>query len=81
MDAPRPFAEFRDTGLLWLINTSVLHPRGFALAWCYENGEVTGWRLLGDGSESWRFEGDGVDQCFADVEALFAAAREAGGQA
>lgn len=43
--------DIRESGLLWLINTSVLHPRGFALGW---SGD--GHFLLGDGSEPWRFE-------------------------
>lgn len=54
----RPFAELRDTGLLWLINRVVFHPRGFSLALHFEGqfpelGACTGWSLLGDGSEPW----------------------------
>ena len=57
MADPRPFAELRDTGLLWLINTSVLHPRGFALALHLdEQGNATGWSLLGDGTEPYVFQ-------------------------
>lgn len=52
----RPFHELRDEGLLWLINTSVFHPRGYALALhLNDDGEATGWTLLGDGSEAWTF--------------------------
>ena len=59
----RPISDLRDTGLLWLINTTVFHPRGYALALIYENrenpfvpgGKVTGWRLYGDGTEPWQF--------------------------
>lgn len=52
----RPFSEFRTEGLLWLINTSVFHPRGYALAFHYDDeGNVTGWSLLGDGTEPWVF--------------------------
>lgn len=77
----RPWIDLKTTGLLWLLNTSVMHPRGFALALVRDpkSGEIVGWRLLGDGSEPWRFEAaaDGsCDQNFADVEALFAAARK-----
>lgn len=51
---PRPFSELRDTGLLWLINTSVLHPRGYALALHMDDdGNATGWSLMGDGTEAW----------------------------
>lgn len=76
----RPWIDLKSTGLLWLLNASVLHPRGFALGLARdpESGEIVGWKLLGDGSEPWVFEGaaDGsCDQNFADVEALFASAR------
>lgn len=54
---PRPAAELRDTGLLWLINRVVFHPRGFALALHWDDaGNLAGWSLLGDGSEVWTFE-------------------------
>lgn len=52
----RPFADLRPTGLLWLINVTVFHPRGYALALHFEDAEhqvCTGWSLMGDGSESW----------------------------
>lgn len=75
---PRPFEDLRSTGLLWLINAAVFHPRGFALALCYDRGQIAGWRLLGDGSEPWRFEGDLIDRHFGEVEALFAAHRATG---
>lgn len=48
----RSFAEFRDSGLLWLVNRVVFHPRGYALAFHFDDeGVVTGWSLLGNGSE------------------------------
>ena len=57
----RPFAELRDTGLLWLLNRVVFHPRGYALALHFNDGsatggtfqDCTGWSLIGDGSEPW----------------------------
>ncbi|MEC3995218.1 hypothetical protein VSR01_17415 [Actinacidiphila sp. DG2A-62] len=55
---PRPLAELRDSGLLWLLNRVALHPRGLALAMHYDDaGECTGWSLLstGDGSP-WTFD-------------------------
>ena len=55
-DLPRPFAELRDTGLLWLINRQVFHPRGYALALHWADGDVVGWSLLGDGTTPWNFE-------------------------
>ncbi|WP_328427850.1 hypothetical protein [Streptomyces sp. NBC_00443] len=43
----RRFSELRASGLLWLINRVVFHPRGLALAvHAYGNGELYGWSLL-----------------------------------
>jgi len=57
--AGRPLSDLRDTGLLWLINRSVFHPRGLALALhCDEHGTLTGWSLQGDGAEPWQFPPD-----------------------
>lgn len=56
-DEVRPLAELRDSGLLWLINSVVLHPRGFAIGLNFDcDGRVDGWILIGDGSEPWHFE-------------------------
>lgn len=74
MTQSRPFDELRDSGLLWLINASVFHPRGFALALHYEGGEAVGWSLVGDGTEPWQYE-PAADDRFAAVEATFAGAR------
>lgn len=41
-----------DDGVLWLINRTVFHPRGYALAYGPETGEFT---LYGDGSEAWYY--------------------------
>lgn len=52
-DTPgRPWRELSESGLLWLINAVVFHPRGFALALSMNTrtGEVTGWDVLGDGT-------------------------------
>jgi hypothetical protein len=68
------FDALRSTGLLWLINASVFHPRGFALALTMRDGRAVGWSLLGDGSEPWRF-GDDTDSLFAAAEELFASLR------
>lgn len=42
----RPLQELVDSGLLWLVNRCVFHPRGLALGLFVEEGEVLGWRLL-----------------------------------
>lgn len=72
---PRPFADIRTTGLLWLINTTVFHPRGFALAMHFDDqGTAIGWSLMGDGTEPWvfRLEDAEADRLFAAVQAVFA---------
>lgn len=67
----RPFKDLRDSGLLWLINRSVLHPRGFAMALTIaDDGEATGWSLLGDGREPWSYDIDEAKR-FAQAEATF----------
>lgn len=57
----RPFSDFRDSGLLWLVNRVVFHPRGYALALHFQGspptlGECTGWSLMGDGTEPWSMD-------------------------
>lgn len=42
----RPLLELSDSGLLWLINRVVFHPRGLALALYQEGGQAHGWQLL-----------------------------------
>jgi hypothetical protein len=72
--AARPFAELADSGLLWLVNRVVFHPRGFALGLVVNGaGEATGWRLAGDGSRALAM--DGGEPEFARAEAALAAAR------
>lgn len=66
-------ADLVEDGLLWLINTTTLHPRGFALAYDPETKNLT---LMGDGSEPWEFTHGMADEKFAAVEALLQRARE-----
>lgn len=75
----RPFADLRSTGLLWLVNTTVFHPRGYSLGIALDDdGNATGWTLYGDGTEPWQFrdpdpmpEGQmSIDECFAAARAL-----------
>ncbi|MGQ4469313.1 hypothetical protein ACN6K6_000615 [Streptomyces violaceoruber] len=42
----RPFLDLSDSGLLWLINRVVFHPRGVALALYQEGDAALGWTLL-----------------------------------
>jgi hypothetical protein len=68
-DDIRTWEQLRTSGLLWLVNRVVFHPRGFALALCRKDGQVVGWRLIGDGTEVWRFEGGSEDELFAAAQA------------
>ena len=87
----RPWSEFRDEGLLWLINSVVLHPRGFALALHYDDeagtGEPVGWSIVGPGDEPYVFGNpmwdeqaraafsEEINERFRRVEAVFEQAR------
>lgn len=52
----RPFSELGSTGMLWLINRTALHPRGYAMALHIDiEGGATGWSIQGDGSEPWAY--------------------------
>jgi hypothetical protein len=75
MTPVRPFEDLRTTGLLWLINTTVFHPRGYALALHFEDdGSVSGWSILGDGEEAWQFGTD--EDSVARVDSAFQAVKE-----
>lgn len=50
MSDPRPMSELSESGLLWLINRAVFHPRGFALTLV---GDA--WTVMGNGTEPWSF--------------------------
>lgn len=51
-----PFAHLIDSGLLWLINRTVFHPRGYAVSIHLDSeGNAVGWSLMGDGDEPWSF--------------------------
>lgn len=70
--------DLHDDGLLWLINAVVFHPRGFALA-RLESFDGDRYYLLGDGTETWRFDPSSVDvdDLFARAEAALRRAAEA----
>lgn len=70
---PRPWEELRDSGLLWLINATVFHPRGYALTMHFnDEGMATGWSIQGNGQEFWRFSAK-ADKA---VQSLFEKVRE-----
>lgn len=61
------FEELLSTGLLWLINTSVLHPRGYAMSIEFDDqGKAIGWHLMGDGGERWEFADDAETRGMTD---------------
>lgn len=62
-----------EDGLLWLINTTVFHPRGFALGYTPETGEFELW---GNGDEPWEFGGFDLNAKFNAAEAAFAKVRK-----
>jgi hypothetical protein len=72
----RSLAELSSSGLLWLINAAVFHPRGVALAISIDpTGEKSdGWYMVGSGAsgdpEPWSFEPG------PDIDAKFLAAAE-----
>lgn len=44
--------DLQADGVLWAINRTLFHPRGFALGWDRESGKFY---LLGDGKELWEY--------------------------
>ncbi len=76
----KPWADLRSSGLLWLINAAVFHPRGFALAVIEEGGQPTGWRLLGDGREPWSFASSDSGESFRAAETTLATHRAPAGK-
>ncbi|MET7477977.1 hypothetical protein ABZT17_26920 [Streptomyces sp. NPDC005648] len=70
-----PWLKLKESGLLWLINRTVFHPRGLALGMAYrDDGDVLGWVLLGDGSQPIQFPPDDEPELFAQAQATLAAA-------
>lgn len=65
--------DLRRDGLLWLINTTVFHPRGYALGYDVDTGVFL---LMGDGGDVWGFEHNFVNEekFLGKVNAIFARA-------
>jgi hypothetical protein len=77
------FDDFGNLGMLWLINRAVFHPRGFALALDYADGESEprGWSVHAAATgEPFSFGlPDGMEEeRFRSVEEILAVAREYG---
>jgi hypothetical protein len=76
----RDLRELSESGLLWLINRAVFHPRGLALALERDSeGAVTGWALHGDGSEEWSFAPEHDRRGFLAAQRTLAEAVKDGG--
>lgn len=68
------FKEFREKGLLWALNRHVFHPRGYAVAFHFDDdGNVIGWSLLGDGTDIWAFEPETDENGFERFNAFLKA--------
>lgn len=77
---PSTPADLHDDGILWMLNRTVFHPRGFAAGF----DPVTGnFQIFGDGTESWNYA-ESMEQAenerFRAFEALLERARVANGQ-
>lgn len=57
--------DLREDGILWMLNTTVFHPRGLALA--VSDGHLY---LTGDGDEVWVFEEDVAESSFESFNAM-----------
>jgi len=70
----RPITELRSSGLLWLINTTVFHPRGRALGLVVDpDGHLLGWYLRGDGHHPYRLDDTSTLAAFTAAAAELAA--------
>lgn len=85
---PFPIEALLDTGMIWLINRVVFHPRGFRLALHIsgtgaenEDHKVIGWGLEPElsGETAWFAPEDDI-RLFKTAEATLAAARKAWGR-
>lgn len=60
---------FRDEGLLWMVNTAILHPRGFALGiQIDDDGEPVGLTIAQHTDDYWYFQPGEFDDVFANYE-------------
>ena len=58
--------ELREDGILWMLNTTVFHPRGLQLG-VASDGQLY---LIGDDSEVWVFEDHLAEQGFQAFNAM-----------
>lgn len=65
--------DLQEDGILWMINRTIFHPRGFALAITEDKTDLV---LLGDGQEVWNYTKEGEDGRFEKFEAMLQRRRE-----
>jgi len=41
--------DLHNQGVLWYLNATAFHPRGYSLGLAMENGVVVGWTIVGNG--------------------------------
>lgn len=72
----QPLSELSTSGLLWLINRVVFHPRGLALALNQGEGDdITGWLLLAaEAGEPFSFPNRDDEMGYQRAEATLRAA-------
>jgi len=70
------FNELEKSGLLWLINRIVFHPRGFVLGLIPdENGNIIGWTVVGEGKNPLVFNPEMDEMGFLTAETFLAKLR------
>lgn len=75
----RPLSELRTSGLLWLINRTVFHPRGLGLALHMDGDAVVGWSLMrANAHEPFGFTEADDNAGFRAAEDTLARQRQAG---
>lgn len=72
-----PISALSDTGILWLINRTVFHPRGFALSLMRnKDGTVSSWNIKGTGKDVFVFNAEDDALHFAQVIEFLASLTE-----
>lgn len=70
------FNDLENSGLLWMINRFIFHPRGFTFGLVPdEHGNIIGWTVLGDGKTCQRFLPDMDEMGFLTSETFLAKIR------
>lgn len=72
----RTFDELRSSGILWLINRVVFHPRGFAVALVLDKDKAVGWGLFSTANPPFVYSNEDDDALFRAAEKTLAEALE-----